>query len=481
MGNSPEIIGNYWGNLYFGIRTRIVNPEEFYIRLYDVPMEWILASEEAEVYYLPKLGEVKDPIFRMATNDGVLVDFAFPGDLIRIQRISDDQRTLETVLELDPTYRFHLNRNNLPVNGVIDDPQRVPEQILEQLVDYAHRKASSTLGSNPRNKHANDFEVFTYNATVARFKTFQALRSASDIIADESPQTIPIKLGNGCGFGCGYCDMGSISFVPYTISQLESLLQFMQRELIEKRGKNTVERMNEGFGNVSDISHLELAYRAGKTDLSVRVAGEMIRKYFPWLNKIGTFIGAPTTLAVLKDNPNFIDEIVAEGYGFNRLYLGIETAHDEGSRMLDKNVTYEQKRLVSRRVQDNEYVGLKLIVQLGALGKGFYPLDKSISSENFVPWEAAMDSTIELINDVRPYRVMESVHQLKEGLPVNMHYRSGRIMPMDGPQQIEQERRRLRAGISYALFRGKFVDPEPGYEAFVPKGLPADQMLIVHD
>lgn len=481
MGNSPVIMGYPWGDLYSRIRTRTVNSGKFYTRLNDLPMEWILASGEAEVYYLPKSGEIKDPIFRMATNDGVLVDFAFPGDLIKIQRISDNQKTLETVLELDPTYRFHLNRGSLPVNGVVDDPQRAPEQILEQLVDYAHRKAGSTLGSNPRNEHANDFEVFTYNAMVARFKTFQALRSASDIIADESPQTIPIKLGNGCGFGCGYCDMGSIPFVPYTIGQLETLLQFMKRELTEKLGKTTVERMNEGFGNISDISHLELAYRAGKTDLSAKVAGKLIRKYFPWLNKIGTFIGAPTTLAVLKDNPKFIDEIVAEGYGFNRLYLGIETAHDEGSRILGKNVTYEQKRQVSRSVQDNQYVGLKLIIQLGALGKGFYPLDKPISPENFVPWEAAMDQTVRLVNDVRPYRTMESVHQLKGGLPVNGHYKSGRIVPMDGPQQIEEERRRLRAGISNALFRGKFVDPEPGYESFVPNGLPANQMLIVHN
>ncbi|MEK6946780.1 MAG: hypothetical protein AABX32_04180 [Nanoarchaeota archaeon] len=480
MDNSPEIMGHHWGNLYSRIRTGIANTGELYTRFHDIPMEWILASREAEVYYLPKSGEIKDPIFRMATNDGVLVDFAFPGDLIRIQRISDNQKTLETVLKANPTHRFHLNRNNLPVNGVADDPQRAPEQILEQLVDYAHRKAGSTLGSNPRNEHANDFEVFTYNAVVARFKTFQALRSASDIIADESSQTIPIKLGNGCGFGCGYCCMGDISFVPYTVGQLELLLKFMKKELTEKLGKNTIERMNEGFGNVSDISHLELAYMAGKTDLSAKVAWKMIRKYFPWLNKIGTFFGAPTTLAVLKNNPNFIDETVAEGYGFNRWYLGVETAHDEGSRILGKNVTYEQKRQVSRSVQDNQYVGLKLIIQLGALGKGFYPLDKPISPKNFVPWEAAMDQTIRLVNEVRPYRTMESVHQLTEELPVNRHYRSGRIVPMDGPQQIEQERRRLRAGISRALFRGKFVDPEPDYEAFVPKGLPASQMLIVH-
>ena len=110
MGDSPIIIGYPWGDIYSRIRTRVVSPKEFHTRLDDIPMEWILASREAEVYYLPKSREIKDPIFRMATNDGVLVDFAFPGDLLRVQRISDDQKNLETVLELDPTLRISTYR-----------------------------------------------------------------------------------------------------------------------------------------------------------------------------------------------------------------------------------------------------------------------------------------------------------------------------------------------------------------------------------
>ena len=62
------------------------------------PMEWILASNDIEVYYVPKMGQRTDPEFYMATKDGVLIKFAFTGDMTGIYKLLKS----EIVYRFDP-------------------------------------------------------------------------------------------------------------------------------------------------------------------------------------------------------------------------------------------------------------------------------------------------------------------------------------------------------------------------------------------
>ena len=161
----------------------------------------------------------------------------------------------------------------------------------------------------------------------------------------------------------------------------------------------------------------------------------------------------------------FFETLNGKGNLINRLYLGVETAHTEGSYLLNKRINYWQKLTATKLIQDSG-IRLKVIVQLGVLGKGFYPLGKEITPENFVTWEEATDITAGWINEVQPYRVLESVYQPSPELPINRLIKDGRIVPYDNPEQIEQERKRLRENIR--IFKNEFK-VEPRYEDFLPK------------
>ncbi|MBS3096683.1 hypothetical protein J4480_04550 [Candidatus Woesearchaeota archaeon] len=442
------------------------------------PMEWILASNDIEVYYVPKMGQRTDPEFYMATKDGVLIKFAFTGDMTGIYKLlkSEKGSSVDTVVEMDPKHRFHLDRGSLPVNGVVDDKAKSGDQILESLVNYAYSKAKSVENPNARGM-ARNFQVLTYDAIVSRFKMLEAMQSSTDIIPDQSPRTIFIKAGDGCVMECNYCPEGLVRFKPYSMTQFLEHIQNTKSALTDILGKEGITKMNEGFINVSDIGWLDLFHRTGRTDLTSVEAVRLMREYFPWLEKIGTFIGSSTALALSEGtdgiryvgskryNTRFFETLNGKGNLINRLYLGVETAHTEGSYLLNKRINYWQKLTATKLIQDSG-IRLKVIVQLGVLGKGFYPLGKEITPENFVTWEEATDITAGWINEVQPYRVLESVYQPSPELPINRLIKDGRIVPYDNPEQIEQERKRLRENIR--IFKNEFK-VEPRYEDFLPK------------
>lgn len=440
-------------------------------------MEHILSSSDVWVYYVPKMGLKPDPEFYMTTKDDVLVKFAVTGDMTGIYKLvkKNEVSSIDVVVEIDPKHRFHINRNSLPVNGISDDPKNSPEQLLEALVDYAYTKARSVKNQDVGGI-AKDFQVLTYDAIVARFNLLETMQSSTDIIPDQSPRTIFVKAGDGCVMKCNYCPEGLVPFVPYSRQQFIEHIQNTKNALIHILGEDGIKKMNEGFINISDIGWLDLYHSKGKTDLTSIEAARLMREHFPWLEKIGSFIGSWTALELSQNShktsnasewgysTNFFEALFGRANLINRLYLGLETAHTEGSYLLDKKISYWQKFAAAKLVQDAG-IRLKVIAQLGVLGKGFYPLGKEIAPENFVPWEEATDTTARWINQVQPYRVLESVYQPSARLPINKRIKEGRIVPYDSPEQIEEERSRLRAKLDV---RNNDFRTEPNYEAFLP-------------
>jgi hypothetical protein len=457
---------------------------------FDGPFECILADKTKDprttVYYMPKSGFRSDPEFYLVTEEGVLTRFAFPGDLTGIFKLNGSAP--KKSVELDPKYRFHLYRGNLPVNGTGNDSNSAGEQVLEQLVNYAYHQAEKVRDGNLEGM-AGTFQALTYDSMVSRFMLLETLQSATDIIPDQTPRQIFVKAGDGCVMECNYCPEGIVPFKPYTKAQFKEHILNVKYKLMQIVGKDGIEKMNEGFINVSDIGWLDIAYKAGRTDLSSYEAARMMRFHLEWLEKLGTFFGSSTALALSKTpkgsnrqySPEWLQGL--KDAGINRLYLGVETAHTEGSRVLNKMISYDNKLQAALLVRESG-IPLKAIIQLGVLGQGFHPFRKGtkedIKPEYFVTWQEATDSTIRWLNQVQPYRILESVHQSSPNLPINKRIQSGHIVPYTNPRvQIEEERARLRKG----LILGKRSGIEEGYEDYLTFNLlpnPENRQLIEH-
>ena len=158
-----------------------------------------------------------------------------------------------------------------------------------------------------------------------------------------------------------------------------------------------------------------------------------------------------------------------DGRGVSRLYLGLETANNEASSLLNKRITYDEKKQAAELIKQAR-IGLKVIAQIGVVGKGFYPLGEPVGGR-FVPWYTAQDDTIRWINDVQPYRVMLSDWQNYGNLPINALINEGRIVQDDDPEKVRthygRERRRLMDNIRVDWRRTAQEVIEPDYHQYL--------------
>ena len=483
------------------------------------PLEWIINSEDAEVYFAPAIGNRPDPEFLMATPEALLT-FAYTGDLARIYKINDhsiDDRLgragrimnsmidepgfanirtnmksgiaalrnvyhlkndgrLEQGLQIDNKGRFELFKQNLPVSDIYPVPSLTDEQILQSLVNHAYALSQSVSQYQPNDK-AKHFLALTYQDILARFKMLKSLRGTKDIVPDESRLTIVVKAGNGCMMNCNYCPEAG-NFVSYKKGEFVNSIVETKNWLLEILGPERIQRMTDGFINLSDIGWLDIDK---KGDMSSVEAVQLMKEYFPWLQKLGTFIGSSTALTLSKDPFGNYHHINGKRYsgeyfkrlfeaGINRMYLGVETAYTQGSKILDKHIPYEDKVLAARLIQDAG-IKLKVILQVGVLGEGFYD-----SKGRFVSWEEATDKTIQFVNEVQPYRVLISEFQPISGLPIYDVIRQKKIIPYTRKEQYETEMDRLISGIRGVPRNDYGIERQ--YEKALPLGAREDHIVI---
>ena len=464
---------------------------------FDLPYEWLLSSfdEEspsiagneptAEVYYLnEELSPDGEPGFYMATSDDIFVQIAVTGEPTSIHKVVNNRSlSLDTVVERDPQGTYHLNRNALPVDGVTNDKNKRGEQLLELLVDYVCRTVDSVQDIKAKNM-AKNFQSLTFNTLMARFNSLKTMQTLEDIVPDQSPRTIVVKAGDGCIHSCSYCKLSGVDFQPYTIDEFVEHLHDTKEALLATIGKRSLREMNDGFINISDILLLDIFKKQDKTDLTAKKAATLMRKEFPHLQKIGSFVGSLSALQLSRNrngyhelnnnaySSKFFERLCGDGRGIVRLYLGLETAHTAASHLLGKKITYEQKKMAAQLIKEAR-IGLKVIVQLGVLGKSFY----SKETEKHIPWYKATDQTRSWLNEVQPYRIMESVWQNYDTLPINELIAQGKILPYDNPtRQIQAERRRLRTGLKIDWRQANEQVIEHTYEKYLP---PKERQLVV--
>lgn len=466
-----------------GLLKKILEAEydrEENVALDDPRNSLILSSPEkdVEVYFSPETFKHKEPEFYMVTNDDVLVKISATGVPKSMHKLTDkeNKKSLDLVFELHPRETFHIYRQQLPVNGVLDNPDLMSEQLFEELINYVSRKEKKATAVKIKD-YAKHFQTLTYNSLVARFNLLTSSLGSADIIPDQSTLTLFAKAGNGCDKACLYCpEPFNTKFTVSSEEEYREELEKMRSGLEEILGKG-IENLHEGFVNISDISLLDRYLKKDKTNLNSKKAISMMREYFPQLQKIGSFIGASVLEQVEDDSfKSKYDRLVEyfkalSDIGCNRLYLGLETAHDEGSFLLNKRFSYDEKKLVSDAIQETN-IKLKVIVQIGVLGEKFY----SSKQGQLLSWREHVDETIKWINKVEPYRVMFSIWQNYGNLPINKKViNQGKIVPYKTVEQYQNEIKELQKGINVPPQLKVFNHIETDYhQVLPPSGKPPD-------
>lgn len=446
-------------------------------------IEKIQETGEAELYILRypwgregdklKGDRPKDPEFILATRDSVLATFGQTGLVSLIEKIEEDGSLKET-LRRDPKGYLRLTRKNLPVNGIFDNPDLTNSQLISLIINYVYNKSNEL----PEDKHSILSTLFKWDADkfLDRFRDFRALKSEKDIIPDESDLTVHVKLSDGCPYACIYCPEGG-NFKPKSMEQIMEDLK-TTKAIQEKYHKKTLDRMVEGFLNTSDLFlFTEPRYRYLGVN-PIRLV-KYFKKTFPEVEKLGTFLSVRN---IIRMKNEYMERFKKKGAtywelylkswfselknaGLNRVYIGIETAHDKGSKLLGKPDTYNDKLYAIKLLKDCG-IAVKAIIQVGVLGQGFYPLGKEKTEESYVTSKEAIQKTIELINDAQPYRVMFSEFIPYNGLKIFKYIEDGRIIPYDNPRAgIKKELEMLNKGIHLQRGRGKEFD----YQEFLPE------------
>jgi hypothetical protein len=460
-----------------------------------VPLRLVAHSPQAEVYYVPDIGEQKTAEFWMLTTDNLRIRIARTGDLTGVEKLVQTGRSkyeFKTVLEMRPQHDFFLYKDFFPVDGIPYDARKTGDQLLEQIVRYTFNRSIKGL-QRTDDDMAEVFQVLAYDNLLARFNFFHKEAGIEGIHPDQLPTTVIVKAGKGCGMPCVYCPESVVPFTPLTEAEYIAQLKKTKRSLEKTVGEKNIPQMDEAFISISDVARLDVAKKQAKLVPSALRAALLLREFFPDVRKIGAFIGSHSVLDLCevqkgpyefeengkKYSSSYFRELVGERdgqfYGIVRLYYGLETAHTEASKRLNKPVSYEQKRLVARLVKDAR-IGLKVIVQVGVLGEGFYS-----DGGRFYSWKECQDDTIRWINEVRPYRIMISEWQDYGNLGINELIRQRKIVPYDNPRQdVEREIKRLINGINLDARLAPNEVIERRYESFLPDEKQRIERRVVH-
>jgi radical SAM superfamily enzyme YgiQ (UPF0313 family) len=440
----------------------------------DVPstIERIAHTPNVELYRSQNRGLDKDPEYVMVTADNVLATFGETGLVQTIERIDGDKQR-HLVVYQDGQGRYHIDPDELPVDGIQRDPRYTEGQHLLMALQYVYDRTKEIPAA--LDQRVQRFHALTAERAIARFQDYSTLLGPADIIPDYTHRTNIVTVSSGCRFACRFCPEGGEQLELYSPEKIrENML--MARE-IQRRYHSGLERyMDEGFLNTADL----LAFGI-MPDSPIRPEDiiEMYLEVFPEAQKLGTFMDVRSILEFSKDQ-RFNGTITSnnlrglrqrtEGDSksgvihplLTRAYVGIETAHDEASKFLGKNIPYDDKFDALSLLQEAGF-RVKAIIQVGALGEGFYRRREDIGKErtpkNFVSSREALARTVNLMQRVEPYRTMVSSFVPLQHLPL---LADPRLVPYEDSSQVQDE-------IDFVVeqLRGTRTRVELSYEQFV--------------
>ena len=437
------------------------------------PLHFVIArNDNAELCRMSGSDMEKDPSYWLATKDRRLVKFGETGLVKSIQRGE------EVVID----------RANAYGNFQVKQPYS-----LKTELDSAYEIVSSLDFNGYK-------EVFNWRAqrVIDRFGDYRELYDGADIIPEYNDTMSIIKISERCPRGCIYCSEPSPKGMKlYSREKIEQNIDSARR-LQLKYHKGHTSLMNEGFINCSDILwfHLAKAYVTGnlrthKLDNLIRrlsivdVEGnvtpigdisskywdtildsvqiqDMFKSQFPELRKTGTFVGAPTVNAT---DYRFLEELYNKAQRINRVLIGIESFDNTESAFLGKNETSSEKIDAIQKLQGIDYK-VKVIIQVGMLGKRFYYDGKWIDTEK------GLEKTLRILAQVmrksydlrKPDKVHVSRYTLIEGTPLKRLHDEGKVIEPFAPGELDE-----RVDRAFRQLRKSHIDVDADYEAAVEK------------
>ncbi|MBD3309988.1 radical SAM protein [Candidatus Woesearchaeota archaeon] len=341
---------------------------------------------------------------------------------------------------------------------------------VDELMDYVNNNIRHLRFAPDREQERNCFlDVHSeYQSKtqqdLARFgdakKLYTSEEGEPDIIPEFTDLMIPVKAGQGCIRACIYCDEKRKKFRLYPAEKIRRNIGIARDWWNKHHPHRPITHENELFINTPDILYFELLHSAEQKQgrslgafeerlyrtgiRGVPSAGEVVRlmrEGFPGtleehFGKMYFFVGTPTTLEVpLSSLEDICKGVLGRpGAGANRPYIGFESLDDPTSEFLNKDETAAQKKEALDKLHKAGFPKVKIIMQLGMTGRGFYDkkgdFNDSLeaaagSAETLAGMLGKMDNVQISVN-----RVLDPCHQRKIA--------QGMIIPFEDPEEVQE-------------------------------------------
>lgn len=422
------------------------------------PTTLVSELDNNELYFVHKHDSV-DPYYLLLkynpeNEEKIEISYGPTGYPKRIDKqISDKEGTdkLENIILRTDQNNFEVNKELLPIDNVPFKDSLDAGQLTGLLIDY-----SLDLVQKHRIDD-NEHDIFKFLSThniMARFKDYSQLIHTNAIVPDLSDILTVVNISDGCGNDCRHCPEGG-NLDLYSKAKIDK--EFMKvLQLHIKHHPNTLHKMTEGFLNTSDI----LWYEVQKSEIKPDEIAKEYFKYFPWTQKLGTFFGVKNILNVSKEQD--LGNILTSKYltglynaGITRGYVGIESGNSKVSAIFRKNETYSDK-LKALNLLSESGIKTKAIVLVGVAETYITKDGEEIKSID------AMQDTIRLLENAKPYRVMISRYLPNENLPLEKLRKEGRLIDYKDDHGIQKEIDMLTKAMGK-----KNIIVEQDYESFV--------------
>ncbi|PIN87100.1 hypothetical protein COV19_01230 [Candidatus Woesearchaeota archaeon CG10_big_fil_rev_8_21_14_0_10_44_13] len=442
---------------------------EAYSRLIDLvggfsPVHTVLArGADAELCYVHGKDTGNDPQYWLIEKKGKNITLTTLGLTGIVQSVS--------------MIRGHKREHLLERKNGYGNFRSYTGQPVERLLAAAYDSISGFEFNDPRHK-----ELFGWRADqiIARFGEMKQLYDEKDIVPEYNDTMVIAKISKSCPRACIYCPEPSAQGIQLYDMDTITHNMSMAKNLHEKYHGRFINEMNEGFLNTSSILWFHLAGRylddkawreeikednpcienlLGRANLfgeksTIRLK-ELVRRgakgiipdpkdivgvfreHFPHLEKIYTFMGVPETNATSE---GYLSELFNNAEGINRVLVGIESAHNPTSRFLGKKETAEDKTRAITMLQKAGFK-VKVIVQVGAVGEGFYHGGRFVSGREGLEETAAwLKQTMGNSYNGKTGKILVSRYVPVEGTPLaEMHNHMRNIRPYGPKNSPEKE------------------------------------------
>ncbi len=398
----------------------------------DIGLEIISMNNSSEFYSSSMYATNEDKTYFLATKDDILIKFGNSGIITSMYK--QNNGSMYELLKLNALGKFDIidsQRILELINSNISDKKYADSNLLSAAINYAYDSVNSL--PEDRNKVIiQKFNNFDANRVIARVKEFRKLVHSDSIIPDYNDTTTPIiTIMDGCLNNCIYCPEAK-KFVRYSKEKIKFNIN-LAKEILEKYHPNIKNDINEGFINGSDI----LWYKVLKSEMDPLEIIAAYKEAFPQVNKLGTFFGIDNLNKVsqeylIKLNRNEGSNNPAQinnWEGIRTGYVGIETGHELGSKLVGKDHSFEFKKKGLLKLI-NSGILTKEIFQIGLFGKGFYPKPEDVGKKDkFIPVRETLEDSINLILQTKPYRIMFSEFQNLPEINYQKFIDNGQIVP----------------------------------------------------